>query len=46
MMTLGDKVLAVAAIAVIDVSFVYFEPWLGALALVASIPLLVAVLLR
>jgi len=45
-MTLGERVVAVAAIAFINAAFAMFVPWLAVFGLLASLPLLTVVLLR
>jgi hypothetical protein len=44
-MTLGDRVVAVAAIGFINAAFAMVVPWLAVFALLASLPLLAVVLL-
>ncbi|MFC4408509.1 hypothetical protein [Haloarchaeobius iranensis] len=45
-MTLGERVVAVAAIAFINAAFAMLVPWMAVFALVASLPLLAVVVLR
>jgi hypothetical protein len=45
-MTLGERVVAVAAIAFINAAFAMVVPWMAVFALLASLPLLTVVLFR
>ncbi|WP_440989976.1 hypothetical protein [Haloarchaeobius baliensis] len=45
-MTLGERVVAVAAIAFINAAFVMVVPWMAVFALLASLPLLAVVVFR
>ena len=43
-MTIGDRIVALSAIAFINAAFALFVPWLAVLGLVASVPMTVAIL--
>ncbi|WP_257300678.1 hypothetical protein [Haloarchaeobius sp. FL176] len=45
-MTLGERVVAVAAIAFINAAFAMLVPWMAVFALIVSLPLLAVVVLR
>ncbi|MFD1645475.1 hypothetical protein [Haloarchaeobius litoreus] len=45
-MTLGERIVAVAAIAFINAAFAMVVPWIAVFALLASLPLLTVVVFR
>ena len=45
-MTLGERVVAVAAIAFINAAFAMVVPWMAVFAMLASLPLLAVVVFR